>query len=97
MSLTALIAADLRLAILQLLGESAGYDLNSRILADALARLGHRPSLDRLTTELAWLAEQGLVTTREVGSLVVATATARGLDAACGRARVPGVKRPAPE
>ena len=96
MSFTDLVAADLRLAILQLLGEAAGYDLNSRILADALAWLGHRPSLDRLAGELAWLAEQGLVTTHEVGSLVVATATARGLDVAAGRARTPGVKRPSP-
>ena len=91
------LAEDQRLRILQLLEQVEGYDLNIHILRDALARVGHRPSLDRLTTELAWLAEQGLVTTREVGSLVVATATARGLDAACGRARVPGVKRPAPE
>ena len=92
-----LVAEDQRLRILQLLDQAAGYDLNIRILGDALAALGHRPSQDKLRSELAWLEEQGLVTTHTVGSIVVATATARGLDVAQGRARVPGVKRPAPE
>ena len=92
-----LVAEDQRLRILQLLTEAEGYDLNIHILRDALARVGHRPSADRLRGELAWLEEQGLVATEMVGSIVVATATARGLDAAQGRARVPGVKRPLPE
>lgn len=92
-----LVAEDLRLRLLQLLGEADGYDLNIRILGDALSALGHRPSQDKLATELVWLEEQGLVTTHEIGSILVATATARGLDVAHGRARVPGVKRPAPE
>lgn len=93
----ALLAEDQRLRILQLLERADGYDLNARILGDALAALGHRPSQDRLAAELAWLEEQGLVATHRVGSLVIATATARGLDVATGRARVPGVKRPSPE
>ena len=92
-----LLTEDLRLTILRLLDQAEGYDLNIHILRDALARLSHRPSLDRLRGELAWLAEQQLVTTHLVGSTVVATATARGLDAAHGRARVPGVKRPGPD
>ena len=92
-----LVAEDQRLRILQLLDKAEGFDLNAHILRDALARLGHRPSADRLRGELAWLEEQGLVTTHEVGSTIVATATARGLDAAHGRANVPGVKRPGPD
>lgn len=87
---------DLRLSILQLLGETEGYDLNVNILRSALAELGHRPSLDKLRVEAAWLEEQGLVETHCVGSLVVAKATARGLDVARGQARVPGVRRPDP-
>ena len=92
-----LVAEDQRLRILQLLDQAEGYDLNIRILGDALSALGHRPSLDKLRSELAWLEEQGLVTTHVVGSIAVATATERGLDVAHGRARIPGVKRPDPE
>ena len=92
-----LVAEDLRLRILQLLGEADGYDLNIRILGAALSELGHRPSEDKLRSELAWLEEQGLVATHLVGTIVVAAATTRGLDAASGRARIPGVKRPEPE
>ena len=90
------IAEDQRLIVLQLLDQAEGYDLNINILASALAEFGHRPSLDKLRSELAWLEEQGLIDTRNVGSVVVAQATARGLDVAHGRARVPGVKRPGP-
>jgi hypothetical protein len=45
---------------------------------------------------LAWLAEQGLLTTKATGDVVVATLLARGVDVAGGRATVPGVKRPLP-
>ena len=92
-----LVAEDQRLRILQLLAEADGYDLNIRILGAALAEIGHQPSQDKLRSELAWLEEQGLIATRVVGSIVVATAAHRGLDAAKGRARIPGVKRPEPE
>ena len=91
-----LVAEDQRLTILQLLDQAEGYDLNINILSSALGEFGHRPSLDKLRSELAWLEEQGLIETRNVGSIVVAQATSRGLDVAQGRARAPGVKRPAP-
>lgn len=91
------VAADARLRILQSLEADPGYDLNEHVLAAALAALGHDVSRDRLRGDLAWLAEQGLVTVAEVGGLQVARLTARGADVALGRARVPGVARPRPE
>lgn len=90
------IQEDRRLVILRLLSEAQGYDLNSSILQTALANFGHRPSRDQLHTELTWLAEQGLVKTHQVHSVLVATLTSRGEDVANGLARVPGVKRPGP-
>ena len=87
----------MRLTILKLLDESTGYDLSAPILRAALADLAHRPSVDALATELAWLAEQGLIKTHSVGSVTVATLTERGADAAHGRANIPGVARPAPD
>lgn len=85
-----------RLAILQLLAEDAGYAHNDAVLQAGLAALGHAVSADALRGQLAWLAEQDLVTVREVGELQVARLTRRGADAAAGRAAVPGVARPGP-
>ena len=90
------VAEDQRLRVLQILERAAGYDLNIHVLRMELEHLGHRPSLDALRGELAWLEEAGLAGTRLVQDLVVAVATERGLDVAAGRARVPGVARPRP-
>ena len=87
---------DVRLTVLQLLAEADGYDLNSAILKRALADFGHRPSRDKLDTDLHWLAEQGLLTLSTTGGLVVARLTHRGADVASGAARAPGVRRPDP-
>ncbi len=92
-----LVAEDLRLAVLRLLAEADGYDLNRDILRQAVAAFGHRPSLDVMRAQLAWLAEQGLIALRMAGDIEVATLTERGADAACGRARIPGVRRPPPD
>ncbi|MHB1183382.1 MAG: VpaChn25_0724 family phage protein [Desulfobulbia bacterium] len=98
MSFADLKTAHTRLVILQLLAQDAGYDLNESILADLVREFGHSISGDALRVQLAWLEENGLVTTRTVaGQLMVAKLTARGGDAAAGRAVVPGVKRPEPE
>lgn len=96
-SFAALLSEDLRLRILQLLEQAVGYGLNVAILGDALQSLGHRVSRDKLVAEVAWLEEQDLVTTEQVGNIIVATATTRGVDAARGATRVPGVKRPLPQ
>lgn len=90
-------AEHLRLTILHLLAELPTYSANSGVLTDAAHELGLSATRAMVRTQLAWLAEQGLVTLREPApGLVVATATERGLDVAAGRARVPGVQCPAP-
>lgn len=96
MSYRDLVSADVRLVLLRLLAELPAYEANSSVLREALERYGHRISRDQVHTELAWLSEQGLVTTREIASVVIATLTPRGLDVAHGRAFVPGVRRPGP-
>nr|WP_293393395.1 ArsR family transcriptional regulator [Nevskia sp.] len=87
---------DRRLVMLRLLAEVEGYEANSSVLQSALASFGHTMSRDSVHTELAWLAEQGLITSTPMVTIVVAKLTARGLDAAQGHATVPGVKRPGP-
>ena len=87
---------NLRLIVLQLLSQTEGYDLNIHILRAGVGDFGHKPSLDKLTSELHWLAEQNLLNVRTVGQTAVARLTERGKDVAEGRARVPGVERPGP-
>ena len=85
---------DRRLVILRLLAEMQLYRANSSVLAAALERFGHASTRDQVKTELHWLAEQALVTLEDLGPVIVATATERGMDVASGRATVPGVARP---
>lgn len=88
---------DRRLVILRLLSQAQQYELNDAMIRELLDRFGHNVSRDRVRTDLAWLAEQELVTTDEVAeSVITATITRAGLDAAAGRHLVPGVKRPGP-
>jgi Fe2+ or Zn2+ uptake regulation protein len=97
MSFADLIAADIRLAVLQILAQDAGYAHNEMVLRAALRELGHAVSRDRMRTELHWLSEQLLVTLADAGGVVVARLTDRGEDVAGGRSVVPGVRRPGPE
>ena len=85
---------DRRLVLLRLLAELPMYRANSSVLHMALERFGHATTRDLVKTDLAWLAEQGLVKTEVMGPVLVATASERGLDVASGRAVVPGVARP---
>ena len=96
MSYSKLIAEHVRLAILRILEQDAQYAHNEAVLQSALSALGHGVSADRLRSELAWLAEQGLLAVEDAGGLQVAKLTRRGGDAAMGRASAPGVARPRP-
>lgn len=83
-----------RLVVLRLLGEEPGFVLNESILQDGLNAYGLTISRDSLRTQLAWLAEQGLLQLETVGPVQTARITGRGQDVAAGRALVPGIKRP---
>lgn len=88
---------DRRLVLLRLLSEAPAYRANSSNLQAYLSAFAVRATRDDVRTDLAWLAEQDLVTTEEVVSgVVVATLTGRGADVAAGLAQVPGVSRPSP-
>jgi hypothetical protein len=96
MSFADIVAQHRRLSILRLLAEAPENSLNDAILHTALGELGLASSRDQVKGDLAWLAEQGLLSTEAVGHLAVATLTPRGDDVAAGRATHPGVKRPSP-
>ena len=50
-----------RLAILRFLKECDGYAANSSIIRDVVNGVGVTSTTDQVTTELAWLREQGLM------------------------------------
>ena len=97
MSFQTTITEDRRLSLLLVLLETPGYSANAFLLRDAVGDIyGHNASIDQVRGDVAWLAEQQLVTSRTVGEVTLATLTSRGADAAAGRASVPGVKKPMP-
>ncbi|OIO05422.1 MAG: hypothetical protein AUJ49_01295 [Desulfovibrionaceae bacterium CG1_02_65_16] len=96
MSFDKLLSEDRRLTVLLLLSKDAGYRLNAYVLRPALDAMGHTVSLDRVESDLAWLAEQGLVTVERVEGVTVARLTQRGADVAAGRCGAPGVKHREP-
>lgn len=83
-----------RILILQLLNEDSDYELNNQLLQKGLEMFGHNISLDKVNTEVAWLEEQGCVTTEGVGAMTLVTLTAKGIDVAMSRSHVPGIDRP---
>lgn len=87
-----------RLAILRFLQASPTYTSNVSILTDVLNSdlIGIDTSRDQATTELAWLEENGFVKLGGQPDFRVATATARGVDIALGRATHPDIQRPSP-
>lgn len=96
MSFAQLLSEDRRLVILRLLSAAPEYTLNAFVLRPGLEAVGHAVSADQLATELAWLAEQGLVELEAMAGVTVARLAPRGADVASGRIVTPGVKRPEP-
>lgn len=89
-----ILTEDQRLVILRSLTEFNG-ELGESVLQDILDDYGHKVSRDAVHTQMAWLAEQGLVRLRTlVNGYFIAELTRRGQDVAEGRASVPGVKKP---
>lgn len=87
---------DRRLVILRLLKSSGGYANESNI-ETGLKALGHRAGLNRekVRDYMRWLAKRDAITIEMVEETVmVATLTERGHDAATGVIEIAGVKHP---
>lgn len=84
-----------RLAILRALEVLPEYTSNSSMLQEIVNDVGIRSSRDQITTEIAWLAEQGFARA-DGAEFVVVTATQRGVEVARGIASHPDVQRPGP-
>lgn len=87
-----MVTVDRRRAILLALMMAPAYMMPARGLREQIGLVGYMVSLDRVATDCAWLAEQGLIEWKNE----VAILSDRGADVVLGRAEVPGVKRPEP-
>lgn len=98
MSMDKIIREESRLVTLRVLAEQPDHRLNSSLLRDDLdARWGINKTRDWVHDELRWLADMGAVTVLPVGTVIIATLTAKGLDHVERRRIIEGVKRPSPE
>lgn len=86
-----------RLAVLQLLQKEPGYRLNDAIICDLLTQLGQASPLSLVRTELAWLEQNGQLTTQELPGCTVAILLEAGAETALGASMVPGIARPRPD
>lgn len=94
-TLETILAEQQRILILQLLNEDSDCCLNEQMLQKGLEMFGHKVSLDKVRTEVAWLKEQGCVTIEAVSrSVTLVTLTDRGLDVVNQRSVIPGIDRP---
>jgi hypothetical protein len=96
MSLVILENEQFRRDVLMLLQADADYAMSNLLLIRALAALANPISHDRLTQQLHWLQDQGLVTLQTAeNNIVLAKLTALGEDVALCRTTVPAIARPA--
>lgn len=87
-----IVEQDRRRAMLAVLLVAPAFRLPVRAVRQGVEALGYAVSLDLARTDIAWLAEQGLVEQADD----VVTLTDRGNDVVMGRVAQPGVKRPEP-
>ncbi|MEX2480214.1 MAG: hypothetical protein WD928_05070 [Gammaproteobacteria bacterium] len=85
-----------RLIVLRVLANETNGSLNSAALQDNLQVYGIAKPRDWVHDELGWLASMGAITVTEVGSVRIASITAKGLDHVQRRIAIEGVKRPSP-
>lgn len=96
-SISEILRADARRTILQALTEDRGYSLNHAILRRIVDRAAAITlSDDEVRAHLAWLEDQGAVTTEQAPPFTIARLTDFGLSLAKGYATLAGVSRPAP-
>lgn len=88
------ITASRRLAILLALYFANAYTLNRSVLRDQVERTGYVTGMKEMIGELEWLVGRGLIEALEHD---VVRLTYEGEDAALGRSRIDGVRRPSPE
>ncbi|QGM46723.1 hypothetical protein [Methylocystis heyeri] len=97
MSADQIIREHARLIILRDLAEQPDGRWNSEALREDLEeRWAITKTREWVHDELRWLAEMGAATVNEIGSVLIAKLTQKGLDHVERRRVITGVKRPSP-
>jgi len=86
-----------RLYLLKTLKLSADYRMSDMLLQSALTALGYGASLAVIRGDIAWLEQQGLLSTEAVPGMTLAKLSNEGVDVADGVSHTPGIARPRPE
>ena len=94
MDMAELIRQQARLIILKALAEQVDETLNSDFLVLELQRFGIRKDRAWVHEELNWLAEMGAVVSLPVGSVLVATLSAKGARHLAREIAIEGIQRP---
>lgn len=94
MSLDTIIREQARLIVLKALAAQTDETLNSDLLVYELQSFAIRKDRAWLHDELAWLADMGAVTLLAVGTVKIATLTAKGARHLTREIAIEGVQRP---
>lgn len=90
------VAEDIRRIVLEELARQPGYRLNDDLIMRVVEAHGHVKPRDYIRAELDWLEKAKAVTLTEVGGIVIAELTERGLEHVERRKLIAGVARPKP-
>lgn len=88
--------SEARLIMLREMADTPNFSLNESLAVPLLDQFGISKSREWIRQEFRYLGDLGAVSISQAGSVMIATATARGLDHVHGRAVLEGVKRPSP-
>lgn len=91
-----IIREEARLIMLRELAKQASYSLNESLLQSTLETFGITKPRDWVREELRRMEDLGAVALSIAGSVMVATATPKGLDHVELRLVIEGIKRPSP-
>jgi len=85
-------ARPLRGAILQTLAATPAEAASDVVLHSILATGPHRAGLATIGAQMRWLAERGYLALEDIGGVLFATVTERGVDVAERREGDPGIR-----
>jgi hypothetical protein len=88
---------DLRLVLLRCLAAQQAYRGNDSILQFEAKSFGLERSRDVIRNELRWLNQMEAVKLEDIGPVLVATLTRRGLEHVQGLTTIEGINKPSPE
>lgn len=79
--------------LLAILHQSAIQGASVPVLASVAQQAGYRAARETIETDLAVMADMGLLTLRDIGTVRMARIEPRGSDVATGQLALPGIER----